>query len=788
MNLTHYKISVTELLEFSATPVVLRTIPQFHTRAQEGIAGHQLLASARPEGFQAEVPVEYEYRWQNLHLTVHGRIDGLIFTETGIIVEEIKTTYLQVDNLKEIPYPLHLTQIQIYLYFIMCQYPHLEITGRLTYLNLEDLSERSFPVTLTLNQARDNFEVLAQKYLTYQKENSRWLETRNHSLRGLVFPFPQLRPGQEELIKTVNQALQQEQDLFIEAATGIGKTISVLFPSLMHLATSKLIRRIFFLTAKTAGKDILRKTLNLLNENGLRLRSVFIEAKERICLSPGSQCHSCPYTANYYEKIESVLPKLLFQELITPELITSIAQQEQLCPFELSLDSALNADLIICDYNYLFDPGVYLRRFFLSPGKRDSLFLIDEAHNLVNRGREMYSASLSQKDLESWAIQLEPIKPELADYARKIGAIFDEYHCELEENHQQSLLLTSLNPLLEPTLEQWIAFLEKTIRQTPLSISRDQMLDIYFELTKFMRIIPLINRNYAIYVKSENHNLTLKILCLNPGPQLRKRLDMGRSAIFFSATLSPHQYFRQLLGGNEDALQIRLPSPFPKENRLYLHVPGIDTRYRARSKSLPKLIECITTTVLSHTGNYLAFFPSYAYLQMVFPLLREHLKGQTLVYAQFPGMTGKTKEQFLSNLFRKHPNQSKLGLAVLGGSFSEGIDLPGEQLIGVIIIGLGMPMVNEEQELIRMYFDEWSNSGFFYAYLIPGLIKVIQAAGRVFRTSEDTGVVMLVDDRFADERYQQLLPPDWFLSGRSFSDPEYQETLKEFWNNAPQKN
>lgn len=787
MNLNHdFKVSVTELLEFSGTPGDLRSTAELRSRAQEGTVGHQLLVSVRPKGYQAEVPVEYEYESKGFHLTVHGRIDGLIVTETEISVEEIKTTYLPIADFSVSPYPLHITQLQLYLYFIMSQNPQKKVTGRLTYLNLENLSERSFPITITTKQGQTNFETLAAKYLAFQKENLDWSDTRNHSLKELAFPFSQLRPGQNELMELVTQALQQEQDLFIEAATGIGKTISVLFPSLKQLASSDRFRRIFFLTAKTAGKEILRTTLEGLMEHGLRLRSVFIEAKERVCLSPGAQCNFCKYAENYYTKVESVLPRLLRLELTTPEILTKIAAEELLCPFELSLDLSLRADLIICDYNYLFDPGVYLRRFFLS-SKRDSIFLIDEAHNLVNRGREMYSAALTQNDLKRWINELEKINPELASHGQKLEAIFTDYRLELQETNQQALLLPSLHPQLEPCLEQWSALLEKAIRQHSLSASLDQIKTIYFEITQFTRIITLLNQNYAIYLKLEDHNLALRILCLNPGPLLRKRLDKGRSAIFFSATLSPYEYFRELLGGKDDALQIRLSSPFPKETRLYLHVPGIDTRYRARSNSLTQLVECIEIMVQARTGNYLAFFPSYSYLQLVLPLLRQKLDGQALVYAQFPGMREEQRQQFLSKLFRNHTNQTKLGLAVLGGSFGEGIDLPGEQLIGVIIVGPGLPMVNEEQELIRLYFDERDNSGFFHAYLVPGLIKVIQAAGRVFRSPEDTGVVLLVDDRFGDERYQELLPPDWFLPGRPFSDPEYRETLEKFWRESSRK-
>lgn len=775
-----FKVSVTELLEFSVVSRDLRSAAELPSRAREGTIGHQLLASLRPEGYQSEVPVEQAYQWDNFTLIVQGRIDGLIVSEEETIVEEIKTTYQPISNLSAAPYPIHLAQLHIYLYLIMVRYPQRKVTGRLTYLNLEDLSEHSFSVTISFSEAQANFEELAVRYLTFQKANLNWVETRNQSLRNLAFPFSQLRPGQAELMAAVTQTLQQEQDLFLEAATGIGKTISVLFPALKHLGADPRLRRIFFLTAKTAGKEILRTTLNELMRQGLRLRSVFIEAKERVCLSPGIQCDFCKYAEGYYERVESVLPRLLSPELITPELIDQTARVEQLCPFEISLDLALQADLIICDYNYLFDPGVYLRRFFHS-SKRNSIFLIDEAHNLVNRGREMYSASLSLKEIRSWRDGLEIISPDLAAAGEKVTVIFEEYLRELRENNQQARLLTSLHPGLEPALEQWSGLMEKTMLLNPLARSQEQLKSVYFGIFQFMRVLPLINQNYAVFIKNHGHNLILRILCINPGPLLRQRLDKGRAAIFFSATLSPYEYFRELLGGSDGSLALRLPSPFPKENRLYLHIPGIDTRFRSRAGSLAPLVDCINTVVQARFGNYLVFFPSYSYLQSALPLLQQSLAGRAFVYAQFPGMGDEQRRQFLTKLFLTHSDETKIGLAVLGGSFGEGIDLPGEQLIGVIIVGPGLPMVNEEQELIRLHFDERDNSGFFHAYLVPGLIKVIQAAGRVFRTPEDTGVVILIDDRFGDERYQDLLPPDWFLPGRPFSDPEYRITLEQFW-------
>jgi DNA excision repair protein ERCC-2 len=781
--LQEVKVSVQGLLSSAFHPRDLAGGAESAGRLLEGTQGHQLVRSRRGSDYQTEVAVKYSYEWEDYRLVVSGRVDGLIKTATEIMVEEIKTTYLPLAAVELALGQMHETQLKLYLYFMMADHPHHQVSGRLTYLNLDDLAEKSFSVVITSAEGRALFEQLARPYLAARREQDQWLRTRDASLNQWEFPFPERRVGQDELMETVNQALTAERDLLVEAATGIGKTVAILYPALKRLASGRQFTRIFFLTAKTVGKEILKKTLSQAAAQGIRLRTVFIESRERVCPFGKPRCEptNCPYGVDYYAKAKLVIPELLRQELLTSENVADYAHTYQACPFELSLDLALQADLIVADYNYLFDPGVYLRRFF-SEGSRDYLFLIDEAHNLVTRGREMYSAELTESDLTRLKSLIPTDRRPLRNAIRALEAYFEMWRAELEDEQSRSLRIHQLPDLLPSELQRLVALVGEFLSDNPNFSKRDQLQPLFFKLLGGARIAAALSRDYTIFVTGdEAGRLKLRLYCINPGPLLRQRLAGGRLAIFFSATLSPRQYFQELLGCRPDVLYLRLGSPFPQENRLYLHIPEIDTRYRARSQTALKLARCIADFVMAHTGNYLVFFPSYQYLQTVQPWIKQLTGAGVTVYSQTSGMSDPAKQLFLNSLVRVDTGRSQLGLAVLGGMFGEGVDFPGEALIGVLIVGPGLPMVNEEQELIREYFEERNDAGFFYAYLVPGLIRVIQAAGRVFRRSEDKGVVILVDDRFNDERYQELLPPDWFLPGRAFSNPDYREALAAFW-------
>lgn len=780
-----FKIGVGDLLDMLFHPKDLGVAVTSSTRGQEGSMGHRLIRDRRPSEYQAEIAIDCAYDSEGYRLEVRGRIDGLLESpnENTVEIEEIKTTYADPASLYPGQYPAHEAQLKLYIYFMQIKKRYTQVTGKLTYVNLNNLSERSFHLDIPFEEGETFFRSLAEAYLGAIREREEWRVIRDASLERLDFPFPERRLGQDELMDTVNLALEQELDLFLEAATGIGKTVGVLYPVLKHLAHSDRFSQIFFLTAKTEGKQILRKTLQIAKEKGLRLRTVFIEAKERVCLYPGTDCkpEACPCAADYYTRVEEVIPELLKDELITPEAVLECAKRNQLCPFELSLDLSLRTDLIVGDYNYLFDPGVYLKRFFLS-GRKDFLFLIDEAHNLVQRGRDMYSAVLEQKVLNEIRLGVQGYDAMLVRECDAVEEFFAAWQRELAEEGKPGLQLSRLPEMLEPVLERFSAVLERFLARFPAGGTfYRKAREFYFELGHFIRVIGYTKKDYAIYIKKDGEDLVLRLFCLNPGPLLRKRLDNGRSAIFFSATLSPYDYFRELLGGGPNALHLQLPSPFPQETRLYMHVSGVDTRYKAREASAFALAEIAYDMVTTRTGNYLMFFPSYAYLNAVRPLINERLNGDADLHIQVPSMKDEQKRQFLRRVTRVGSGRSNLGLAVLGGIFGEGVDMPGEQLVGVCVVGLGLPMVNEEQELIRAYFEERNGQGFLFAYYIPGLIRVVQSAGRVFRTPEDMGVVLLVDERFTDDRIQEMLPPDWFRSGRAFSRSDYREALETFW-------
>lgn len=783
MTIHEISIGLKELLDILYHPDDLGVISHGASRAIEGIKGHRLIRDRRPADYQTEVPVQYIYRWMDYQLTISGRIDGLRESSDGITVEEIKTTYSPLNGLTPDLYPAHAAQLKLYLYFLSVNYPDKKISGILTYLNLDDLTERSFPFECIASEGKELLDSLAVAYLSAIEERELWRQERNRSLANWAFPFSHPRPGQDELLETVATAIEDEVDLCLEAATGIGKTIGVLYPALKRLAVSRRYDQIFFLTAKTAGKEIIKKTLIHAASQGVRLRTVFIEAKERVCLYPEAECRpdSCPCAAGYFSRVKPAIPYLLQDELILPETVLGYAKNYQLCPFELSLDLSLRADLIVCDYNYIFDPSVYLKRFFMNSGRKDYLFLIDEAHNLVSRGREMYSATLSQARLDTIREALGGTYPEIGRACRRVSDFFKSWHHQLDEEGRKGMLLQKLPEMFEPALEKLIELLEQYFIESSLSQMLKSIREFYFELLRLIRVISYIQPEYAIYVLNEAGQIVLRLFCQNPGPLLRKRLDWARSAIFFSATLSPQDYFRELLGAGPNALSLRLASPFPQENRLYLHIPGVDTRYRNRDSSAEKVAQITVDMVLSRIGNYLVFFPSYTYLNAVRPLIQQKLAGRAELYTQFPAMKDHQKRNFIERVTATGSGRSHLGLAVLGGLFGEGVDLPGEQLVGVMIIGPGLPTISPEQELIQNYFNQRNNSGFLYAYVIPGIIRVIQSAGRVFRTPEDRGVVLLVDDRFLDENYRNLLPPDWFMAGRPFSCEDYQTILKDFW-------
>jgi len=756
-------------------------------RAAIGQAVHQDVLACRPAGYQREAPVRLEFEWQQYRLVVRGRIDGLLVDAEGVTVEEIKSTYRALDALRADDNPLHLAQLQLYHHFCCLQHPGARVTPVLTYVQPQTLAERAFVLPWSAEDSRQAFAALAMVLLRREEERREWQQVRNKSLSKLRFPFDTLRPGQPALITAVERAIENRHDLLAEAATGIGKSVGVLYPALRKLTGRHGYNRLFYLTAKSAGGEAARHALALFRAQGARLRVLYLSAKSRCCPLPGAMerpdCDDlvCPYAEDYYVRSEPVVARLLATaEEFTPELIAEVAEQEQLCPFELALDLSLHADVIVCDYNYVFDPSVWLRRFFFPGLPDDHLFLIDEAHNLLPRGREMYSGVLEEALLQELAAYAVPGLP---DALHPLQWQFRAWREALEMEGSQAMQL----PELPADLENWLTAVQDRLLETlallPRGETRTNLRELFFTFSRFARIAAELTPEHVPYISAHGHTLRLRLSCVHPGPLLRRRLERSTAAIFFSGTLSPRDYFSELLGVREGGGYLALPSPFPRENRLYLHVPNVSTKYQARDATRPAVSRVILETARARRGNYLAFFPSYAYLSAVWAEIMVTRPEDIAIHVQRPGMSLEQQAEFLRKACTAGDGKTNLGLAVMGGLFGEAIDLPGEQLVGTLIIGPGLPALSLEQELIGNFFNEQrEDEGFLYAFIVPGMIRVIQAAGRVFRTPTDRGVVVLMDDRFLESPYRDLLPADWEADEEEFSNLDYRGVLEEFWS------
>ncbi len=753
-------------------------------RAQAGTAAHVGATARRPTGYQREVSVRHTFTWGDFQLILRGRIDGVLDDGDTVRVEEIKSTFLPLEYLDPAAHPYHLAQLHLYHYFAAQRYPGT-IVPVLTYVHPITLDERAFPMPWTVAESRALFEGLALRLLQAEADARRWRTVRNASLRTLPFPYPALRAGQAELLDAVTEAIRTPRDLLVEAATGIGKTMAVLVPALTGLAGRHGYRRVFYLTAKSAGVETARQAVATLREAGLRLRVLYLRAKAHMCPRAEEEhpeCGEtlCPYAEDFYARAEPLLAGLRAEEELPAARIEEVGRHAVLCPFELALELALSADLIVCDYNYVFDPRVTLKRFFAPGVPPENLLLVDEAHNLLPRSREMYSAALAENTLTEIAL-LCNTHAGVAETVMWLHGQFRRWEAAREEEGGAVLRLDTLPTETRDGVDAVLECVGEVLMHLPPGERRRQLLERYFMLAAFASIAAELTPDYAIYLETVRRAPVLRLLCRYPAPQLRRALGRSRAAIFFSGTLTPFDYYRDLYGVRDGAATLALPSPFPREHRLYLHVPDVSTKYSQRERTRPSVAQVLLTTARARPGNYLAFFPSFAYLSAVWAELMVGRPEDMALHVQQPSLDPAGQAAFLARVCAVG-GKPNLGLAVMGGLFGEAVDLPGEQLVGAMIVGPGLPGMSVEQELIAEYFNEERHgAGFHYAYLVPGITRVIQAAGRVFRTPDDRGVVLLIDDRFLEDPYRDLLPADWHAHDPDFSTPDYAAALTAFW-------
>ena len=779
------KIAVRELVAY-----VLRSgdlVFEFlgSSRPVEAIRAHQKIQNSRPASYQPEVTIAHQVETDRFRLGISGRIDGVYTTSDSTIIEEIKTTTRDPAYFEKNENPVHWGQVKTYAYIYGHQHGLDQITIQLTYYQIDTGKQHEIKCTLGISELEIFFNDLIARYLRWATALVDWSDCRDASIQDLEFPFQTYRPGQRQMAVEAYRTIRNSGQLLVQAATGIGKTIAVLYPAVKSLAKYQ-DQKIFYLTARTTGKMVAEKAIADLRATGLRLKSLTLTAKDKICFCPDSACNpdECEFARGHYDRINAAVEDIFKQEALTREQIIATANAFRVCPFEFSLELAVWADCIICDYNYVFDPRVYLRRFFQEENGA-YIFLIDEAHNLVDRSRDMFSAEIFKQPVLDTRRQL---KKELPHIFRSLGRI-NAWLIKARKNCERSG-----NPLAEADppeeliarLRSFLFITERWLSKNIKTSFRESLLDLYFAISGFIRVADQYDHSYSTCYEKLGKDLKIKLFCIDPAAHLEQALQRCRSAVFFSATMTPIEYFKQILGCDPAAPHLILPSPFPGENLGLFIADQISTYYRQRDQTADEVTRAVSALVGQKSGNYLLYFPSYAYMRKIFDAFTMH-NPQTEVIQQTPGMSEPEREAFL-NRFSRDNSQTLVGFAVMGGVFGEGIDLVGNRLVGAVVVGVGLPGISLERELIKEYFTTTLSAGFEYAYLYPGINRVLQAAGRVIRTEMDRGVVLLIDQRYARYQYKTLLREEW-KPDRVHNVQQLADGLQNFWKqgNSPQR-
>lgn len=739
---------------------------------------HKKIQKRMGGNYRAEVPLKYAAldEEEDIELLVEGRADG-IFEEDGIVtIDEIKGVYMDLERLTE-PVAVHMAQAMCYGYFYCCDRNLDGVRIQLTYCNLETEEIRRFHEDRSKEELEAWFRSVIHEYFKWARYLCHHELQRNQSISGLEFPFP-YREGQRDLAVAVYKTISRKKRLFIQAPTGIGKTLSTIFPAVQAMGAGKA-SKVFYLTAKTITRTVAEEAFRILRSRGLVFTAVTITAKEKLCPMEKTECNpeACPYAKGHFDRVnEAVFDILHLEQEMDRETVLRYAEKYRVCPFEFCLDISSWTDGIICDYNYVFDPNVRLKRYFADGASGDYLFLVDEAHNLVSRAREMYSASVYKEDFLEVKRIIKGKSPRLERQLDRCNKLL----LSMKRECGDWQLLEDVTGLAAGIMTAF-SYMETFMEEFPEFPERETVLDFYFCLRDFLNIYEELDGHYQIYEENrEDGSFLVRLFCVDPSRLLSRCMDQGASTILFSATLLPVRYYKTLLSGNQEDYAVYVNSPFPEENRLLMVAEDVSSRYTRRSPSeYRKVADYIRIVTQSRPGNYMVFFPSYQYMGEIEEILEEEpLETDLLVQGQ--GMGEAEKTEFLEE-FEKERSHSLAAFCVMGGVFSEGIDLKEERLIGVIVVGTGLPMVCAEQEVLKGYFDETEEKGFDFSYQYPGMNKVLQAAGRVIRTPEDRGVILLLDDRFLRRDHLELFPREWERF-QVVNRGNAARCLEDFWN------
>lgn len=769
------KMSVRDLVEFilrSGDIDNRRTDSMTKNAMAEGSRIHRKIQNRMGANYRAEVPLKLSMEYTDYEIHLEGRADGIISEEDTIIIDEIKSMYADVNRLKE-PVPVHLAQAMCYAYIYCRQEGLKEIDVQLTYCNIETEAVRRFREPHSYEDLEVWFESVISQYLVWAEFITKERKLRQESIVNLEFPF-EYRAGQRNIVVSAYKAMKRKSNMFIQAPTGVGKTISTIFPAVRAVG-EEAADKIFYLTAKTITRTVAEEAFRTLRKGGLHFKTVTITAKDKICSCEKTECNplACPRAKGHYDRINAAVFDVISSESdINREVIERYAEQYNVCPFEMSLDISNFMDGIICDYNYVFDPYVCLKRYFSEGIQGNYIFLVDEAHNLVERAREMYSAVLVKEDfLACKKLIKDKSKSKFLSGSPALEKALEKCNREMlalkrecigtEENFTYTVIPDTEELVL--ALLRLQSAMEKFLDDNREFEHRSEVMDFYFIIRNYLDMYELIDENYVVYTDfRESGEFFVKLFCVNPSGNVSECMRRGRSTIFFSATLLPVNYYKELLSGNTEDYAIYIDSPFDPGKRLLAVAKDVSSKYSRRGREeYLRMLHYIEEVAGGCKGNYMVFFPSYQLMNDVYSLAYE--QGITEIYdvvCQDNNMNEQAREEFLAG-FRADNPKTMLGFCVLGGIFSEGIDLKNERLIGSIIIGTGLPQVCSEREILKKYYDKHGKSGFDYAYRYPGMNKVLQAAGRVIRTDEDYGVIALLDQRFLERSYRMLFPREW---------------------------
>lgn len=747
------KIAVKELAYFVCQSGSLTNEFFSNSDMQKGQRVHDYLQSKYNDESLSEVYIKRELSYLGDSYLLHGFIDGVLNIDDELIIEEIKSTTKELDEITIDYHQEHLAQLKIYGYLYALEYNIDNIHLRLTYASVIDYEVKSFDLIVNINELEDfTFNVL-EEYIRFLNLLDESEINKEKTIAEIKFPFKEHRKGQRDLMKAVFQAMQQNEILYAIAPTGIGKTMATMFSA---LKTLKKNDKLFYLTAKGSGKTAPVDAIKILANNGLKIKTIDITAKRKICNLGVKNCNpeECPFAIGFFDRLKEATTDIFSHyDIFDRDLILKISNAHSICAFEFSLYLSYFCDIVIADYNYVFDPKAHLVRYFEDDTYKPKV-LVDEAHNLISRSKDMYSASINEDQIRNLRRYTTSLKPSARNDCNKVLEEINKYreylsdkalYCELIPNSDLNVLTKRLAAKIETILSE-----NKGIKH------KDEIIEAYHTLLDFNRVSEVFNVNHRHLAKLENDNVIIEYFCMDASSFLLETINKSiHGIVFFSATLYPIDYHCNLLTAGEGKY-IELESPFPQENLDIIINNKISTKYKERINSIDTIIEAIEILTANKDGNFIVFFPSYQYMQMVLDCME--LDNIELI-VQKNNMSDDEREEII-NKFKSTTN-TKVGFFVMGGVFSEGIDYIGDALSGVIIVGVGLPMVCDENNILKDFFEIKYSQGFDYAYVYPGFTKVIQAVGRVIRSDSDRGIAILIDERFTYSKYLSLMPPHW---------------------------